>query len=346
MSWDWDKLQEKKRRQGNRKSDSDSESGDTQVAFDLIGQTVGKLRWNGFSYILIVIGLLLLVWLSGGFYTVGANQVGVVLRFGRFVGEIAGPGPHYRLPSPIERVEFVDIVERIHIPAIDTFVLTREGQLLSIKCSTQYRVGKPVEYLFDATDHLQRVKAVVESSIREVIGRYTLEDALTNGSEYIQNQIFDLATARLEESSASLELVKVQVLYLDVPADVLEASKDAEKALIEKKQYISKAEVSRAEQVGAARGEGQKLIDEAEAYREELVRKTETDAKSMALMAKVFEKNKILATMVLSLETMKEIFSGDGVEKIIITNKLSEKLVSPFLKETHGKSNSAAKEDQ
>lgn len=345
MSWDWDKLQEKKRRQGNRKSDSDSESGGTPVAFDLIGQTVGKLRWNGLSYVLIVIGLLLLVWLSSGFYTVGPNQVGVVLRFGQFEGGIAGPGPHYHLPSPVERVQLVDIVERIHVPAVDTFVLTREGQLLSIKCSAQYRVGKPVEYLFDTTDHLQRVKSVVESSICEVIGRYTLEETLANGAEYVQGHIHDLATARLAENSASVELLKVQVLYLDVPADVLAASKIVEKALTEKKQYISNAELYRVEQVDAARGEGQKIIDEAEAYREDLVRKTEADAKSVALMAEVFAKDKSIATMVLSLETMKEVFSGNGVELIIIPNKLSEKLLPSFLKEKPGRSN-AAKGDQ
>lgn len=346
MSWDWDKLQERKRRQGNRKSESDGDSGDTRPAFDLMGQTVGKLQWNGLSYLLVFIGLLLLVWLSSGFYTVGPNQVGVVLRFGRFEGEVAAPGPHYRLPSPIEKVELIDIVERIHIPAIDAFVLTREGQLLSIKYSAQYRVGKPVEYLFDAADHLQRVKSVVESSVREIIGGDTLKNVLANGSEYIQNHIFDLASARLEEKSASVELLKVQVIYLDVPADVLEASKDAEKALTEKKQYISKAEVYRAEQLSTARGEGQKIIDEAEVHREELVRKTEAEAKSIALMVKVFEKNRSLATMVLSLEAMKEIFSGDGVEKIIVSNKLSEKLLPLFLKENYGKRNSVVKEDR
>ncbi len=56
----------------------------------------------------VLLVLVIVVWLASGFYTVDANQRGVVLRLGEFI-ETTEPGLRWRLPAPIESHEIVDL---------------------------------------------------------------------------------------------------------------------------------------------------------------------------------------------------------------------------------------------
>ena len=125
MTWDWDKLQEKRQRQqGQRPSrplfgDDDNDTQDEQPrrarrspsgnggddnGFDG-GNALKKLsgmKMPGGMVIWLVLGLVGL-WLLSGIYIVNPDEEGVVLRFGKY-DRTEGPGPHYALPAPIETV--------------------------------------------------------------------------------------------------------------------------------------------------------------------------------------------------------------------------------------------------
>ena len=125
MTWDWDKLQEKRQRQqGQRPSrplfgDDDNDTQDEQPrrarrspsgnggdgnGFD--GRNALKklsgMKMPGGMVIWLVLGLVGL-WLLSGIYIVNPDEEGVVLRFGKY-DRTEGPGPHYALPAPIETV--------------------------------------------------------------------------------------------------------------------------------------------------------------------------------------------------------------------------------------------------
>src|SRR5437763_6308251 len=77
---------------------------------DLLRRSQDKLRsvlpggnMGGRGFALIVLGAIVL-WGFSGFFRVEPDEVGVVLRFGRQVGDPRTPGLNYHWPYPIETV--------------------------------------------------------------------------------------------------------------------------------------------------------------------------------------------------------------------------------------------------
>ena len=157
MTWDWDKLQEKRQRQqGQRPSrplfgDDDNDTQDEQPrrarrspsgnggdgnGFD--GRNALKklsgMKMPGGMVIWLVLGLVGL-WLLSGIYIVNPDEEGVVLRFGKY-DRTEGPGPHYALPAPIETVYKPQVTQvlRCEVGFRSTGQATtfRQGELRSV----------------------------------------------------------------------------------------------------------------------------------------------------------------------------------------------------------------------
>ncbi len=62
---------------------------------------------------IIILAILVLLWLASGFYTVKTNEVGMVLRFGKFVTQTE-PGLNWHYPWPIETVDLPPVTD-IHV---------------------------------------------------------------------------------------------------------------------------------------------------------------------------------------------------------------------------------------
>ena len=111
---------------------------------------------------LTLLALVLLVWLASGYYQVGSGERGVVQTFGRYIST-EPPGSGWRWPWPIQTMTKVDISDVNSLDSKDT-VLTADQSLLTLAWSVQYRVGDPLQYLFQLRDPqalLQQVSAVV-----------------------------------------------------------------------------------------------------------------------------------------------------------------------------------------
>jgi membrane protease subunit HflK len=115
----------------------------------------------------IVVGVLLaialLIWLATGFYVVGAGEQGIVLRFGKKVGQTE-PGLRYHLPRPIERAEVVSLAvvrrvevgfrsdPRYRVVPQEALMLTGDENIVDAQAIVQYRVKDPSQYLFRVRD--------------------------------------------------------------------------------------------------------------------------------------------------------------------------------------------------
>jgi membrane protease subunit HflK len=123
------------------------------------------------------IGILAALWLAFNcFVLVTEQQRGVVLRFGLF-SRVLQPGPHFKWPWPIERVT------KINATQIKTFsetvpVLTRDENIVRVEINVQYRVGDPQRYVFATRDADEVLKQAALSTVREQVGRSTLDTVL------------------------------------------------------------------------------------------------------------------------------------------------------------------------
>src|SRR3974390_1349794 len=120
------------------------------------------------------------IWGLSGFYRVQSEELGIVLRFGKYVRD-AQPGLNYHLPYPIETVLLPKALSEDparrgrtmrDVPE-ESLMLTGDENIVDVDFTVLWRI-KPkgaADYLFNIQNPEGTVKAVAESAMREVVGK-------------------------------------------------------------------------------------------------------------------------------------------------------------------------------
>ena len=151
-------------------------------------------------WILAILCLFLGAHLASGFYVVGADQRAVVRRFGAVEAEV-GPGMHYRLPWPVDRVDVVKTTSVMKvgvgfaIPAGESAVpsgmelLTGDTNIVNAALVLQYVIRDPAEFLFQIKDAAAFVEAVAEGVLTETVAGMPIDEVLTRGRVAVQERV-------------------------------------------------------------------------------------------------------------------------------------------------------------
>lgn len=365
MNWDWDKLQEKRERQQKRPTLPDPRQDDRDEYDDdrderrnrrspFGGDPRGGLpklpKWQFPNGLLIGGGLLavLVIWLLSGIYIVNPGEEGVVLRFGKY-DRTVGPGPHYALPAPIEKV-YKPQVSRVlrsevgyrsagesrtyqkgqvrPIPA-EASMLTGDENIINVQFSVQYRIADPVAYLFNIHEPDMLVRSAAEAAMREVIGNSYVDAALTDGKLQIQADTTRLLQNILDRYDTGLQVIAVQLQDVHPPDEVRDAFKDVASAREDKIRIINEAEAYRNELIPRARGEAAAIGNKAEAYRATRIQNAEGEAARFnALSAEHARAPKVMEHR-LYYETLEDLLRN-AREKVLLDGKSPERIL-PYL---------------
>ena len=292
---------------------------------------VGGARGVGFA---VLIGLVL--WLASGFYRVAPDEQGVVLRFGQWV-RTATPGLNYHLPKPIESVLTPNVTRENRIEIgfrssdgasrqgprrevqDEALMLTGDENIVDIKFVVFWRVKDAGQYVFNVRQPETTVKAAAESALRESVGQKPIQSVFTEGRAQIEQQTVELLQRLLDDYKAGIEIRQVQLLEVDPPSQVVDAFNEVQRARADKERLRNEADAYRNDVVPRARGEAEKLIQEARAYREEVVARATGDAQRFKSIYEAYKVNKDVTTQRIYLETMEEILRG--AQKVVIDNK-------------------------
>lgn len=295
--------------------------------------------------LLLVIGALALIWLATGFFRVDPEQRGVVLRFGEYVRTV-GPGLHYHLPSPIESVlrPAVTRVNRIDIGFVgsadgrtvnvqrdipeESLMLTGDENIIDIDFTVFWRISDARAYLFNIRDPETTVKAVAESAMREIMGRTDIQPALTEARQQIENATQDLMQRVLDSYGSGIAITQVQLQKVDPPEQVVDAFNDVLRARQDQQRLRNEAEAYRNDIIPRARGEAEQLVQEAEAFREQVVAQATGDAQRFLSVLSSYELAPAVTAQRFYLETMEDVFSGTN--KILIEGEGGSGVV-PYL---------------
>jgi membrane protease subunit HflK len=289
---------------------------------------------------LALIGLAVLaLWGFSGFFRVEPDELGVVLRFGKYVRDVQ-PGLNYHLPYPIEsaltpkalRVNKIDVGMRLvedmrrgtttrDVPE-ESLMLTGDENIVDIDFSVFWLVkpGGVSDYLFNIQNPEGTVKAVAESAMREVIGRSQIQPILTGARQTIEGGVQDLMQKTLDHYGAGVQVTQVQLQKVDPPAQVIDAFRDVQAARIDAERAQNEAQTYANRVVPEARGRVAQITQAAEAYREQTVAEATGQA---ARFLKIYDQYKNAPEVTrqrMYLETMERLFGG--TDKIIVdTNK-------------------------
>jgi membrane protease subunit HflK len=279
--------------------------------------------------IIPMLGIGLVFWLLTGTYVVGPDEVGVVQTFGKHT-RVTQSGLNYHLPYPIETVQTPKVTEvkRVEIGfrtmgnnqyrtiEKESLMLTGDENIVDAELIVQYKIKDAASYLFNFVEPVLTVREAAEASLRTVIGKHKIDEALTSGKFLIQEETKDLLQSILDKYGSGVLVVAVQLQDVSPPKQVIAAFKDVASAKEDKNRMINQAEGYRNDVIPKARGEAQAMISEAEGFREARVSRAEGEVAKFNAMLVEYKKAKVVTRKRLYLETMEEILPN--INKYII----------------------------
>ncbi len=337
----------------NRNRGRSDDYAELEVMFQDLKNRIPKLG----AGIWVLGAILLLLWLSTGIYTVAPDERGVVMRFGKMV-RVTDPGPHLRLPWPIESVlkPQVTEVQRIEVgfwtvtagpPAEyetveqEARMLTGDENIVSLEFIVQFRVkreqGKYAvkDYLFNIRPIRTRkgqnkvVKQVAEAAMREVVGRHIIDEVLTEGKELVQRETAELMQSILDKYGAGIEITAVQLQDVQPPTrEVQLAFKDVASAREDKVRLETESQSYANDLLPKARGEAEAIKAAAEGYSKSQVIEAKGRASRFLSLMEAYQMSRKVTRERLYLDAMQEVL--EGAKKIIIETKTAGQIL-PYL---------------
>jgi modulator of FtsH protease HflK len=286
---------------------------------------------GGFLSIGLLLGVAIVVWLASGIYIIDEGKRGVVLRFGEF-HTITGPGPHWRIPFPVDAVEVVDVETRrfeeigyrttagrsVVVPR-EALMLTRDENIVNVQMAVQYQVSDPRQFLFNVRDPRQSLQQAAESALREVVGKSNMDFVLTEGRSDVVMQVRGLMQDMLDDYETGLLVSEVSMQDVQPPEEVQGAFSDAIRAREDEQRFKNEAEAYSNDIIPRARGQAARVLEEANAYKESVVARAEGEASRFSQLLTEYKRAPDVTRKRLYLETMEEVLQSSS--KVLIDVK-------------------------
>lgn len=299
-----------------------------------------------FLLLAFIAALSAIVW-YGFFFRVNPDELGVVLRFGKFDRQ-QGQGLHFRYPYPVEEVLFPKVT-RQNITEIgmrsaslqrgfggtgiqdveeESLMLTGDENTIDIDFVVYWRIKNAKNYLFNIQNPIRTVKDVAESAMREVVGQSKIQPLLTEGRQKAESSVHDLIQKTLDDYGSGIVVDKVTMQKSDPPAEVIDAFRDVQAARADKERLQNEAYAYANKVVPEARGEAERIIQSAEGYKQQTVEEAKGQAARFLNVYQEYAKAPEVTRKRMFLETMERVLGG--TDKIILDDKAGSGVV-PYL---------------
>lgn len=301
----------------------------------------------------LILGFFILLIILGGtglspnpFYTIQPNEVGVVLRFGKFI-KTTNPGLHFKwplietvIPVKVEKVYTSEFGFRTQSPGIKTvysqksyddesLMLTGDLNVLDLEWIVQFKIKDPFKVLFYVRNIDKTIRDISESVMRGVVGDNTFNEVLTIKRIEINNEVQKEMQKILDFYGTGIQIVKVKLQDVNPPDPVKPAFNEVNQAKQEREKLKNEAWEVYNQKIPQAKGEALKMIKEAEGYALEKVNQAKGDAQRFLLLREEYSRAKDVTLRRLYLDSLNEILSKAG-KKYLVDSK--EKGILSLLK--------------
>jgi membrane protease subunit HflK len=266
----------------------------------------------------MIVVLAVLIWAGTGIFIVQEGEQAVVTRFGKY-SKTVDAGFQWRLPYPFEQHETVSTTQlrsvdvggdRV-IPATglrESSMLTADENIVDIRFVVQYRLNDARAYLFETSDPTTAVVKAAETSVREVVGKMKMDEALVEERDQIAPRVRGLMQTILDRYKVGIEVVGVNLQLVRPPVQVQEAFDDVLKASQERDRQKNEAQAYANNVVPRARGTASRMVEDAEGYRARIVAQAEGDARRFAEIQAEYAKAPQVTRERLYIDAMKDVY--------------------------------------
>lgn len=300
---------------------------------------------------LVVAGVLVLVIASlllTMFYTVEADEVAIVQRFGKYVRR-EEPGLRFKLPLGIEtqrkvkvqRVFKAEFGFRTEEPGVRTrfsprsfaeesLMLTGDLNVAEVAWIVQYRIADPVKYLFGNRNPTLALSDVAQIVMRSVVGDHTVTEVLTERRAEIAHQVQGKMQELLNLYETGLRVETVQMQSVTPPSDeVKRAFNEVNEAQQEQSRKVNEGLQAYNQEIPRERGEVERTIAKAEGYAINRTNTAKGDVARFSALLTEYRKAPEVTRRRLYLETMREILPT--LKQVYVFDAEQSSSILPFL---------------
>ncbi len=265
-----------------------------------------------------IVVLLLLVWLFTGIYIVDEGWRGVETRFGERT-VVTQAGPHWHIPYPIEDVELINVAD-IRTARNKSKMLTSDENIVVMSIEIQYNVKDAQDFAFEVRDPDLTLQQTAETAIREVVGNNDMDLIITEGRAVVGSATKEIMQQILDNYRTGINVVTVNMDEAQPPEEVQDAFEDAIKAREDEQRIINEANAYRNDVVPKARGEGQGLLEQAEAYKTRVVKSAQGETSRFDQLLSEYQRAPEVTRERLYLDTIESVMFRSPKVMIDIPN--------------------------
>ena len=287
----------------------------------------------------IALGLVAVILLIGSIYQVSPEEIGVILRFGKFA-RTSDPGLHFKLPLGIEQLTRVPVQRQLKLEfgfrttrpgvrseyritpdtAKEAVMLTGDLNVVVVEWIVQYKIKDAYSFLFKLRNVEDTFRFMNEAVVTKIVGDNSVDEVITIGRARIASQ----AKEELQQLCDLYEIgIDVnQLIFQDVnPPDLVKPSfNEVNESLQEKERKINEAWSDYNQEIPRASGEAEQVIRGAEGYATERVNRSQGDAALFTSVYKEYARAPLVTRKRLYLETINEVLLKIK-KKIILDEK-------------------------
>ncbi|WP_262964503.1 FtsH protease activity modulator HflK [Methylobacter psychrophilus] len=263
-----------------------------------------------------------ILWGLSGFYIVDEGNHGVETRFGKYIATTQS-GLNWHLPAPIERVDIVNVKQQRFIEvgyrssggdqvtavSKEALMLTKDENYVDVRLAVQYQVKDAKEFIFNVVNPASTLKQVTESALRGVVGSSTMDFVLTQGRSEVVTLIRKEIQLVMDSYQSGVQVTSVNLQDAQPPEQVQNAFEDAIKAREDQQRLINEAEAYSNDVVPKARGAAARKLQEAEGYKEQVIAQAEGETSRFTKLLAEYVKAPDVTRKRLYIESMESVLA-------------------------------------
>jgi len=281
--------------------------------------------FNTINLMHFIIFFLLFVYLISGIYSISSNEIAIVQRFGKIINDKVQPGIYFAFPWPFEKLTKVPVksVKRLVIDNFfenNGYCITGDNNLVNIQCVIQFNITNPSDYLFQIKEPIKLLQSLACNSILSCISQMPVDEILTKGKIYIASNVKNILQKKLNEIKCGLSVSFIELKDIKPPSIVEKDFSSVVNARIDHEKLINEAQAYRNQKIHQARSYQFKTIQEAKGYQKEVVLKASGDVERFNKLLEEKKQNSCSINILYS-EAIKEIMQKAGHKHIIFGDK-------------------------
>lgn len=265
---------------------------------------------------IVVFSTLFLILLIGTIFTVDQRQQALVLQFGEPIRLIKTPGLKFKMPFLQNVILFDKRILDLGIQEQE--VISSDQKRLIINAYAKYKIIDPLKFYTTVRNQYGlngKLSAILDSSMRQVIGEVTLSELLTIDRANIMTRIKEIVGK--ESVIFGVEIVDVRIMRGDLPKENSEAIFARMQTEREKEAREIRAKGAEEAEKIKAEADKQRTIILADAKKKSDIAKGDGEAKAAIIFANSYGKDPEFADFYRSMRAYKEALQSDKTRMVV-----------------------------